>query len=207
VAFTGIPVAALDFYEDLENDNSKTFWTAHKHVYEESVKAPLEALGQALAEEFGPPKLFRPYRDVRFAKDKTPYKTHQGVYFADSARYLEVSAAGLRVAGGYWEAPTDRVLRLREAVADDRKGAHLETALAAVRKAGFEIAGDRVSRPPTGYPKDHPRVELLKHKSLTAHAQLGCPAWLSTRRALTEVTKRMRALAPLVDWLDEHVGR
>jgi uncharacterized protein (TIGR02453 family) len=207
VAFTGIPVEALDFYEDLENDNSKTFWTAHKSLYDEAVRAPLEALGAALAEEFGPAKLFRPYRDVRFAKDKTPYKTHQGVYFAESVRYLEVSAAGLRVAGGYWEAPSDRVGRLREAVADDRKGAHLEQALAAVRKAGFEVDGQRLSRVPSGYDKDHPRAELLKLKSLHGHAQLGCPAWLSTKRASGEVAKRFRALAPLVEWLDLNVGR
>jgi uncharacterized protein (TIGR02453 family) len=207
VAFAGIPVEALDFYEDLENDNSKTFWTAHKHVYDESVKAPLEALGAVLADEFGSPKLFRPYRDVRFAKDKTPYKTHQGVYFPDSARYLEVSAAGLRVAGGYWESSAPRVARLREAVADDRKGGQLEQALAAVRKAGFEIAGDRLSRVPSGYDKDHPRADLLKHKSLTGHLQLGCPTWLSTKRAAGEITKKLRALAPLVDWLDANVGR
>jgi len=78
MSFTGIPVAALDFYEDLENDNSKAFWTAHKDVYDEQVKAPLVALAAALGPEFGDGKFFRPYRDIRFAKDKTPYKTHQG---------------------------------------------------------------------------------------------------------------------------------
>jgi uncharacterized protein (TIGR02453 family) len=207
VAFTGIPIAALDFYEDLEADNSKAFWTAHKPVYDEAVRAPLEALGAALAEEFGAPKVFRPYRDVRFAKDKTPYKTNPGVYFADSSRYLHITAAGLFVAGGYWDTSSPQVARLREAVADDVSGPRLEQAIAAVTKAGFEIGGDRLSRVPTGYDKEHPRGELLKHKSLTGHAELGAPAWLSTKRAVTEVTKRFRALAPLVDWLDDNVGR
>ena len=207
MTFTGIPVAALDFYEDLEADNSKTFWTAHKSVYDECVRGPLEALGSELAAEFGAPKLFRPYRDVRFAKDKTPYKTHQGVYFADSARYLHVSAAGLFVAGGYWDTSSPQVVKLREAVADDRTGPALEKAVAAVEKAGFEIGGDRLSRVPNGYDKEHVRGDLLKHKSLTAHVELGSPAWLSTKKAVAEVTKRFRALAPLVDWLDEHVGR
>lgn len=207
MAFTGIPIAALDFYEDLEADNSKAFWTAHKPVYDEAVRAPLEALGAALAEEFGAPKVFRPYRDVRFAKDKTPYKTNQGVYFADSSRYLHITAAGLFVAGGYWDTSSPQVARLREAVADDRTGPLLESALAAVTKAGFEVGGDRLSRVPTGYDKEHPRAELLKHKSLTGHAELGAPGWLSTKRAVAEVAKRFRALAPLVDWLDQHVGR
>jgi len=97
--FHGIPVAALDFYEDLEADNTKSFWNSHKQVYDQSVRAPIEELAAALAPAFGPGKLFRPYRDVRFAKDKTPYKTHQGVWFGESARYLHVSAAGLFVAG------------------------------------------------------------------------------------------------------------
>lgn len=207
MTFTGIPVVALDFYEDLENDNSKTFWTAHKHVYDEAVRAPLEALGAALEAEFGAPKVFRPYRDVRFAKDKTPYKTNQGVYFGESARYLHISAAGLFVAGGYWDTSSPQVARLREAVADDRKGPLLEKAIAAVGKAGFEIGGDRLSRVPTGYPKDHVRAELLKHKSLTGHAELGSPAWLSSKKAVAEVAKRFRGLAPLVDWLEDHVGR
>ena len=207
MTFTGIPTAALDFYEDLEADNSKTFWTAHKSVYDDAVRAPLEALGAELAGEFGTPKVFRPYRDVRFAKDKTPYKTNQGVFFGDSARYLHISAAGLFVAGGYWDTSSPQVAKLREAVADDRTGPALEKAIAAVRKAGFEIGGDRLSRVPNGYDKEHVRGDLLKHKSLTGHVELGSPAWLSTKKAVAEVTKRFRALSPLVDWLDEHVGR
>ena len=71
MAFTGFPIAALDFYEDLEADNTKSFWTAHKKIYDESVRAPMEALAAELEKDYGPAKLFRPYRDVRFAKDKT----------------------------------------------------------------------------------------------------------------------------------------
>ena len=144
MTFTGIPVAALDFYEDLEADNSKSFWTAHKHVYDESVRAPLEALAAELADEFGPAKLFRPYRDVRFAKDKTPYKTQQGAWFGEASLYVAVSAAGLYVAGGYWDTESDQVERLRRAVADDVAGAELERATATVRKAGFTINGQKI---------------------------------------------------------------
>jgi uncharacterized protein (TIGR02453 family) len=207
VTFTGIPIAALDFYEDLEADNTKSFWTAHKQVYDDAVRGPLEALAAALAPEFGAAKLFRPYRDVRFAKDKTPYKTHQGAYFVESALYLHVSAAGLFVAGGYWDTSSAQVDRLRRAVADDVAGAALERTVRAVRKAGFEVGGATITRVPTGYPKDHPRAELLKHKSLTASRELGCPDWLSTTRAKTEVAKAWRKLAPLISWLDTHVGR
>jgi uncharacterized protein (TIGR02453 family) len=206
VSFTGIPVAALDFYEDLEADNTKIFWNAHKHVYDEQVKAPLLALAEALEPEFGAPKFFRPYRDVRFAKDKTPYKTHQGMWFGDSARYLHISAAGLFVAAGYWDTSPAQVDRLRRAVADDVAGPELERAVAAVRKARFELGGHQLARVPSGYDKDHRRAELLRYRSLTAHRELGCPPWLHTKRAQSEIGKSLRAVAPLVDWLQTHVG-
>jgi uncharacterized protein (TIGR02453 family) len=206
VIFTGIPVAALDFYEDLEADNTKSFWTAHKHVYDEQIKAPLEALAAALEAEFGTPKFFRPYRDVRFAKDKTPYKTHQGMWFGESSRYLHISAAGLFVAAGYWDTSSAQVDRLRRAIADDVSGPALLRAVTSVEKAKFELGGHQLTRVPPGYPKDHPRAELLRYKSLTAHREFGCPGWLSTAKAKSEISKAMRSVAPLVGWLDTHVG-
>ncbi len=207
MTFAGIPVAALDFYEDLEGDNSKAFWQAHKHVYDESVRAPLEELVAALTPEFGAAKLFRPYRDVRFAKDKTPYKTHQGAWFGESCTYLHVSAAGLFLAAGYWDTATPQVERLRRAVADDVAGAELERALAAVGRAKFDVGGHQLSRVPSGYPKAHPHAHLLRYKTLTAHREFGAPAWLSTPKAKAEITKAWRSLAPLTSWLDTHVGR
>lgn len=207
MSFTGIPLAALDFYEDLEADNSKAFWQAHKHVYDEQVKAPLEALAEALAKDFGTPKFFRPYRDVRFSKDKTPYKTHQGIWFGESSMYLHVAAAGLFVAAGYWHTETPQVERLRRAVDDDVAGRALEKAVAAVRRKGFEVGGEQLTRVPAGYDKDHPRADLLRHKTLTASRELGCPDWLSTPRAKNEIVKAWKAMSPLVAWLDTHVGR
>ncbi len=205
--FDGIPLAALDFYEDLEIDNSKSFWTAHKHVYDESVRAPLEALAAELEPKFGPAKLFRPYRDVRFSKDKTPYKTAQGAYFGDTALYLQVSAAGLFVAGGYWQTSSAQVDRLRRAAADDVVGAELARVLAGVRRRKLDIHGEQLTRVPNGYPKDHPHADLLRYKTLTASRELGAPAWLSTPAARTEILKAWRGITPLVAWLETHVGR
>lgn len=207
MSFTGIPIAALDFYEDLEADNTKAFWAEHKQVYEQAVRAPIEALAAELAPEFGAAKFFRPYRDVRFAKDKTPYKTHQGVWFSESSMYLQISAAGLFVAGGYWETSPAQVDRLRRGVADDVAGPALDRALAAIRKKGMTIGGHELTRVPSGYPKDHPRADLLRYKSLTARRDLGSPPWLATKRARSEISKAWRTIAPLVGWLETHVGR
>ncbi len=207
MSFTGIPLAALDFYEDLENDNTKAFWTAHKDTYDDAVRAPLEALAAELSTEFGTPKFFRPYRDVRFSKDKTPYKTHQGMWFGETAHYVQVSAAGLFVAGGYWDTGSAQVDRMRRGVADDVAGAALARALAALTKAKLEFGGHQLSRVPSGYDKDHPRAELLRYKTMTATREFGSPAWLSTARARTEIVKSWRAMEPLISWLDTHVGR
>ena len=99
MTFEGFPDEGLVFYEGLEADNSKTYWTQHRPVYESCVRAPLQALTDELADEFGPAKLFRPYRDVRFSNDKTPYKTHQGAVVEPPGRgagawYVQVSADG-----------------------------------------------------------------------------------------------------------------
>src|SRR4051794_3194985 len=115
--------------------------------------------------------MFRPYRDVRFSRDKTPYKTHQGVWFGETSRYLQISAAGLFIAGGYWDTSSPQVDRLRRAVADDVAGPELDRAIAAVRKAKLELGGHQLTRVPSGYDKAHPRADLLRYKSLTAHRE------------------------------------
>ena len=207
MTFDGISFAALDFYEDLEADNSKSFWTAHRQVYDEQVKAPLQELAAELAAEFGTAKFFRPFRDVRFAKDKTPYKTHQGVYFAESRRYLQVSAAGLYASGGYYELASDQVSRYRRAVAEDLPGQALVQSIKLATRSKLEIRGDQLSRIPTGFAKDHPRQELLRHKSIWATREFGRPDWLQTARAKTELVRAWRAMQPLIDWLDKNVGQ
>src|SRR5579875_405349 len=200
MTFTGVPLAALDFYEDLENDNSKSFWTAHKHVYDEQVRAPLLALAESLERRYGTAKVFRPYRDVRFAKDKTPYKDHQGVYFGETGLYLQISAAGLLVAGGYYDTSSAQVDRLRRSVDDDVAGPLLDRCLATLRRKGFEIGGHRLTRVPAGFAKDHPRGDLLRHRTLVASKSLGAPDWLATPTAGAEIAKLLRSLTPLCEW-------
>ncbi len=206
VSFDGIPFTALDFYEDLEADNSKMFWTAHKHIYDEQVKAPLLELAAELAPEFGSAKFFRPFRDVRFAKDKTPYKNHQGVYFAESRRYLHVSAAGLYASGGFYDVASDQLARYRRAVAEDLTGESLLAAIAVAEKAKLIVGGAQLSRIPSGFSKDHPRQDLLRRKSVYASRDFGSPDWLQTTRAKTELVNAWRAMQPLIDWLEHHVG-
>jgi uncharacterized protein (TIGR02453 family) len=203
--FAGFPERALIFFEGLEADNSKPYWTDHKDVYEQHVRAPLLALLAELEDEFGAGKIFRPYRDVRFSKDKTPYKTNAAAW-VEAGYYLSLSADGLFLGGGLYRPAPDQLDRLRRAVADDVQGAALERVVAALVTAGFEVGGDTMSRAPRGYPADHPRVELLRHRSLVASRHWEPAPWLHTRSALTRVRDAWRAIVPLNDWLRTNVG-
>jgi uncharacterized protein (TIGR02453 family) len=207
--FTGIPVAALDFYDDLEVDNTRSFWEAHKQVYADAVRAPVTALCAALAPEFGPAKVFRPYRDVRFAKDKTPYKTHQGAFVRvgeATGWYVEVSPRGIRTGAGFYEASGPRLAAFRAAVAHDRFGPELAAVLAELEGRGFEVGGDRLKTSPRGYPADHERIELLRHRSLTAGHLIGFEPVIHTPELLDLVRDDWRALRPLVSWVAEHLA-
>ncbi|MFC4125721.1 DUF2461 domain-containing protein [Nocardia rhizosphaerae] len=201
--FTGFPLAALDFYEDLEADNSKTFWTAHKRIYDEAVRAPMLALTAELEPEFGQAKIFRPYRDVRFSADKSPYKNHQGAVAGTAPGvgwYVQVGAAGLFVAGGCYQMSPAALAALRATIDDEVRGAELAAVLSEVTAAGFTIGGEQLKTKPKGYPADHPRIELLRHKSLVASREFGAPEWLTTPAAATEVRRAWNDLRPLVEW-------
>jgi uncharacterized protein (TIGR02453 family) len=202
--FGGFPAAALDFYDDLEVDNTKTFWTAHKEIYETAVKGPMVALVTALEEEFGEAKVFRPYRDVRFARDKTPYKTNQGAWVPrgpSTGWYVEVAAPGVRVGAGFYDASSERLGRIRDAIADKRRGTELERILAGLESDGWEIRGERLKTTPRGYDADHPRIELLRHKSLTVGRSYGFEPFIHTPELLDRVRTDWRAAATLVEWV------
>ena len=205
--FTGFPVAALDFYDDLEVDNTKSYWEKHKTTYAECVKAPMTALCAALEPEFGQPKVFRPYRDVRFAKDKTPYKTHQGAFVAAGPAtgwYVEVSARGVRTGAGFYEASSERLAAFRSAIDDKRTGTELERIVAALVADGWSVGGDTLKTSPRGYAADHPRIELLRHKSLFLQHSHGFEPVIHTPELLDLVRDDWRALRPLVEWVADH---
>jgi uncharacterized protein (TIGR02453 family) len=207
--FKGIPEAALDFYDDLEMDNTRSFWAEHKQVYLDAVRGPMTALATALEEEFGAAKVFRPYRDVRFAKDKTPYKTHQGVFVARgpaTGYYVQVAAPGVRVGVGYYEASGSRLARIREAIADDRRGTELERILTDLEQSGWERGGERLKTSPRGYDAEHPRIDLLRHKSLTLGKTYGFEPFIHAPALLDRVREDWREATPFVTWVADNAG-
>jgi len=205
MAFNGWPDEALEFYEGLVADNSKIYWTEHKQTYDSCVLGPMTELVAELSPEFGAAKIFRPYRDVRFSKDKTPYKAHIGALIGSG--YVQFSAAGLAAGDGMYHLAPDQLERYRQAVADDRTGAGLAKVIAEVEGHGIEVHGqDPLKSAPRGYPADHPRIGLLRYKGLVAWQQWPAEAWLGTAAAAGRVTGFLRASRPLSTWLNSHVG-
>jgi uncharacterized protein (TIGR02453 family) len=205
MAFRGWPAEALDFYEGLAADNSKTYWTAHREVYEDIVLAPMMELLAELGPEFGDGKVFRPYRDVRFSADKTPYKT--AIAATIGAGYIQLSVDGLGVGSGMWRMAPDQLARYREAVDDDDAGTQLEHVIVEVGTVSIEVGGhESLKTAPKGYSSDHPRIELLRYKGLVAWSQWSPAAWLGTAAAKKRVIDFFRTTRPLEAWLDTYVG-
>lgn len=206
MAFRGWPAEAIEFYEGLEADNSKTYWNENKSVYENLVLAPMTELLKELAPEFGGSKVFRPYRDVRFSSDKAPYKTAIAATI-EHGGYIQLSAAGLGAGSGMWMMAPDQLERYRRAVDAEASGQALSGVLSALRAKGIEAGGhDALKTAPKGYPKDHRRIELLRFKGVTSWQQWPAGPWLGKAGAKDRLAKFFRSSRPLNEWLDANVG-
>ena len=208
--FSGFGEHAIDFFDGLEADNSKAFWDDNKTTYLQDVRAPMEALLTGLEPEFGAGKVFRPFRDVRFSKDKTPYKTHCGGVVEQGrgggAYYVQVGVEGLLVGGGSFAMASDQLARFRAAVDEDRRGRELEKILARLRKSGWEIRGDRLKSRPRGVDPEHPRLDLLRHRTLYAAKVWPPDDTLHEPGCGDRVLKSWRELKPFNEWCVDHVG-
>lgn len=205
MAFGGWAAEALAFFAGLEDDNSKEYWTARKPVYQKQVRRPMEELLEELAPEFGESKIFRPYRDIRFSHDKTPYKTHIGAILGASC-YIELSADGLSAGAGRWHLEPEELAQYRAAVAGP-DGAELMAVVDSLKAAGVEVHGHgTLKSAPRGFTAAHPRIELLRHKGLTTWQHWTPAPWLSTPDARGKLQDFFRTSTDLCDWLASHVG-
>lgn len=209
MTFTGFPDEAITFYEQLGADNSKEFWQANKHRFTTSVKEPMVALTETLA-DYGPFHLFRPHNDLRFSKNKPPYKTHQGAYGeseAGAGHYVQFSAEGLMAGSGYYAMAKDQLQRFRDAVVDENTGRQIEAILADLTSKKYTIGAiDELKTAPRGYDKAHPRIEIIRRKGLLASKTFGAPKWIHTKQAAQRIRDCWAGAADMNAWLDAQVG-
>ncbi len=206
--FTGIPAEAFEFYEDLAAHNNRAWWQENRERYERDVRAPLQALTDELAREFGAAHLYRPYRDARFNRGAEPIKDHQGAFVGIEdgiGYYVQVNASGLLIAGGWHRPAGQQLARFRETVTAGRADL-VRALLERLERQGWTVDGRPLKTRPRGVRADHPDLDLLRFQALTVSRQQAPVEWLGNRKALTEVRSRWRQVAHLTEWLAAYVG-
>ena len=217
----GFPAEAFDFYDGLAADNTKAYWQDHKELYATAVQAPFARLQAALGPQFGEGHLYRPYRDLRFTKDKRPYKDHQGMFVElrnGLGWYLQISAAGLMIAGGWYMSDAQQLKHFREAVggtttrtaaaraSQAAPAVALRQWLASLTDEGFTVSGDRLKTRPRGVPADHPNLDLLRYKSIYVSQSWEPAEWMAGPQLVERVQSRWATLTPWLEWLADLVG-
>lgn len=217
--FPGFGKEAIQFLRDLEKNNNRDWFQAHKKRYEEYLKAPLAELVEAINKElvrFAPdhvtePKaaVYRIYRDTRFSKDKTPYKTHVAANFprrglekhAAAGYYFHFSAKELLLAGGAYMPGPEQLLAIRTHIAENHKALEKLLKTKRLREAVGQLQGEKLTRPPKGFPKEHPAIDLLRNKQWYFYTNLDAKLVTSPDLA-TELVKRFKAMQPVIDFLN-----
>lgn len=213
-AFTGFPEELFAFFEGLGKDNSKDYWNANRATWQEKVRKPMSALLAELAEDFGPLRMFRPNRDIRFAKDKSPYKLWTGATSESRAvggigYYLSVSATQLVTGYGAMVMASDQLQRFRAAIDAEKSGREFEDLLIALAGNALPVtsgAEPPLKKVPAGYPVTHPRAEILRWKGAAVVQEYDKADWMLTSEALSRIRDVWHGAQPFKDWLSTHVG-
>jgi uncharacterized protein (TIGR02453 family) len=219
--FDGFPQGVVTFLTELAANNNKPWFEAHRQDYEQNLLEPTRAFADTMADrltEIAPPGLgevrgsaFRIYRDVRFSKDKTPYKTHLGIAFnaAGSPKgespgyYFHLDPPRIMLGAGMHAFPKAFLTAYREAVVDDRLGSRLRRAIDDAATAGQEIWGESYKRVPAGYDADHPRADLLRYGGLFVAVTEDIPDALHSADLVEYCASRYAAMGPVLAWLLE----
>lgn len=212
--FTGFPDSVFTFLAGLEADNSREYWERNKATWTEVIQPTVEDLMADLEAQFGPLRTFRPNRDVRFSADKTPYKTWIGVTTSDRAvggvgSFLRVDATGMRIACGAMAFAPDQVKEYRRAIDNAGSVREFDDIREQLRAKGYTVGPGKqpmLQRPPNGYPADHPRAELLRWKGAVIIAEFDRASWMARPKARDKVAQVWADGAPLIDWIQRHVG-
>jgi uncharacterized protein (TIGR02453 family) len=203
--FNGFPQGAFEFFEELGRHNEREWFRTHQEVYERACREPMKLLVAELAANPAKSKILRINRDLRFSRDKSPYRTYIAAGF--DGNYVMISKSGLYVGAGIYKPEPDRLRKLREAIDRDASGKTLQKIVATLRRKGYNVDSHaKVASAPRGYSADHPRIDLLRMKDIFAGKTFEPGPSLSTRGALKRVKDVIRDVRPLVDWIKVNLG-
>lgn len=203
-AFTGFPREGIEFFEQLAANNNRVWFLTHKDIYERACRSPMQALVAEIGPRFGEGTISRINRDVRFSRDRSPYKTY--IAAGVGGHYISLFADGLYVGAGLYKPDPPLLQRFRAAIADDTTGRQLQAIVAALRRKGYEVdSHEKLSSAPRGYAADHPRIALLQMKDIFGGRLFAPAVWLSTAKARERIERVMIDTGALVTWLKRHV--
>ncbi len=227
--FPGYSRKGMTWWRGIAKNNNRDWFTEHKPTFETEVKGATEALAAgvaakmaAFAPAYVPPDptkaVMRIYRDTRFSKDKSPYKTELGVKFGrllkgglpggpqDCAGFwFSVGAKGVDVVGGAYTPGGPQLKNLRAWIDEHHVALGRILKRKALRDAMGELQGEQLVRVPRGYDAEHPAADLLRHKQLYLHAHLPAKL-LATPDLQKEIVRRFKLMAPFVDALNDALG-
>jgi len=210
------PKEGLEFLRALQRNNRRPWFLKHKEDYERHVKAPMVELVMALSHDLPPEciadpakSIFRTYRDVRFSKNKLPYKTHTAARFLPrgvpkhegAGFYFHISTEEVWIGGGFYAPTPQEMLRVRTRIAEHHRKFAGIVESKVFRKHFGELQGSKLTRVPRGFPCDHSAAEWLKHKQWFAGADLPPDSALSAR-FYESLVVHFRALTPLIQFLN-----
>jgi uncharacterized protein (TIGR02453 family) len=222
--FEGFPKESIVFLKKLKKNNNRDWFNAHKNDYEQYVKFPMQSFIASMQPHFADfapefdvhPKrsMFRIYRDTRFSKDKTPYKTHMAAHFVlrgkpkgfeGSGYYLHIAPGEVFIGGGIYLPDNDQLKKIRKSIAE-----HPEDFLNVVHKPSFKkmfpaISGEKLTRPPKGYDPNHPMIEWLKMKQFFTGLEMKEDICYKKDFAKV-IAKYCKELTPLVNYLNAAMG-
>lgn len=213
-AFQGFPVSLFEFFTDLAQDNSKTFWDANRQRWFSDVKKPMTALIDELSVEFGVLRMFRPNRDLRFAKDNAPYKLWTGATSTPDATggigyYLSVSATGITTGYGAMRMTSDQLRRFRAALDHEATGVQFEEISESLDAQGLLITPGidlPLKNAPRGYSISHPRIHYLRWKGAAVVQEWPPASWMHTRQAHRKIQTVWASAEPLKAWFCKHIS-
>ena len=201
--FSGFPKEATAFFRDLARNNNRDWFQAHKDVYERACREPLKALASEL-DPLGTPHISRINRDMRFAREGGPYRTH--IATGVLRTYINLSAEGLYVGTGMYKPEPPVLQTFRAAIDADTSGRELAKIVSTIRRKGYTVGThETVNSAPRGYASDHPRIELLRMKDIHAGRMIAPGATLASRKAIAAVKQVMADVQPLGDWLAKYL--
>ena len=209
---------ALDFFADLKVNNSKEWFADNKPRYEQSVHKPskifVEHLQPVLEELSGDrmvPKIFRIHRDLRFSKDKTPYKAYQHFLFSPSGRgksgpafFFGLEPERLFVGAGMFDFSKSELDQFRQKVLA-REGAELASMLDRLLKQGKRLHEPALKKVPRGFDPEHERSRLLLHKGLSVWSDIEDPMQATRSDLIPFLETEFKTMLPIYSWLSEHV--